>query len=368
MVSQSMTPEGFSEKLLSWHQQHGRKHLPWQQNNNAYRIWVSEIMLQQTQVITVIEYYQRFIQRFPDMQSLAAASLDEVLHLWAGLGYYSRARNLHRCAQQVVNQYQGQLPVQNLQAMEQLPGIGPSTAAAICAFSTGQRAVILDGNVKRVVARYFAIRGWPGRAHVSRELWKRADELTPHQKLESYTQAIMDLGATICTPRKPVCHVCPVAADCQARKLNLIAQLPEPKPRKNLPEKHRFALVLQDSQQRLLLEKRPDSGIWSGLWSLPEFECLETLQQWLKQEHPEAIYQEGSAEPMKHTFSHYRLMLQPIMAGLPQLVHCIAEPASPVFHRHTALGWYDPAQPASIGLAAPVTRLVKYLSKSGVNS
>ncbi|MBE0506157.1 MAG: A/G-specific adenine glycosylase [Marinospirillum sp.] len=363
-----MISEGFSEKLLQWHQQHGRKHLPWQQNKNPYYIWVSEIMLQQTQVITVIEYYQRFMQRFPSLPSLADASLDEVLHLWAGLGYYSRARNLHRCAQQVVAQHQGQLPVDDLQAMQQLPGIGPSTAAAICAFSTGQRAVILDGNVKRVVSRYFAVPGWPGQTHVSRELWQKADQLTPHQQLEDYTQAIMDLGATICTPRKPVCNLCPVAAACQARQLNLTGQLPEPRPKKILPEKHRFALVLLDIQQRIRLEQRPDSGIWGGLWSLPEFENLEALHQWLRQQHPTAICQTDQAEPMKHTFSHYRLILQPILARLPEPTYNVTEPQPEAFNAPIQpLNWYDPQNPVNIGLAAPVTGLIKSLSKSGVN-
>lgn len=363
-----MVSESFSDKLLQWYQQNGRKHLPWQQHKTPYNIWVSEIMLQQTQVITVIEYYQRFMQRFPNLQSLAEASLDEVLHLWAGLGYYSRARNLHRCAQQVVELHQGQLPAENPAALQQLPGIGPSTAAAICAFSTGQRAVILDGNVKRVVARYFAVRGWPGKTQVNRELWQKADLLTPHQQLEDYTQAIMDLGATICTPRKPQCHLCPVASDCLARQLNLTQQLPEPRPRKTLPEQHRFALVLLNSEQHLCLEQRPDSGIWGGLWSLPEFENAEALEQWLNQQYPAAIIQTEPAEPLQHTFSHYRLILQPVAARLSAPDCSLAEPSPAAFSTHTRpLSWYDPQQPAIIGVAAPVTRWIKHRPTSGAN-
>ena len=353
----------FAKQLLLWYQTHGRKSLPWQENRHPYNIWVSEIMLQQTQVITVIDYYQRFMARFPDVASLAAATSDEVLHLWSGLGYYTRARNLHRCAQQVVNDYQGEFPVNSLDAMKSLPGIGPSTAAAICAFSTGQRAVILDGNVKRVVARYFAIEGWYGKAEVTRKLLQAADELTPHAQLPEYTQAIMDLGATLCTRGKPKCKLCPVASGCAAKAHKLTATLPTPRPKKVLPHKTRYALVLLDNQQAIQLEKRPDQGIWGGLWSLPEFASQLELEHWLATYQPLAkltnlgTATEKTAETVQeHLFSHYRLTLHLCIAYLttPHLAENSA-------HYSQGLNWYDPNQFGSIGLAAPVKKLLPSL-------
>lgn len=354
-----MTTPTFSQQLLDWFQHQGRKTLPWQQTQDPYRIWVSEIMLQQTQVITVIDYYQRFMQRFADVASLAAASTEEVLHYWAGLGYYSRARNLHKCAQQVVAEHQGRFPVHDQALMEALPGIGPSTAAAIRAFSTGVRAVILDGNVKRVIARYFAISGWPGQTQVNRQLWQKADELTPSERLQAYTQAIMDLGALICTPRKPQCHLCPVASGCQALQQDKVSQLPTPRPTKTLPEQTRHALLLQDDQGRLLLERRPTKGIWAELWSLPEFEEATTLNDWLQHHFPQARINPEQPATQKHTFSHYRLHLQLLQARLPATQKTIQEPPVLAWQHPNSLNWYDPAQPASIGLAAPVNRIIQ---------
>lgn len=357
-----MSTATFASQLLCWYQTNGRKSLPWQENRLPYNIWISEIMLQQTQVITVIDYYQHFIARFPDVRSLAAATTDEVLHLWSGLGYYTRARNLHRCAQQVVNKHQGEFPVYSLAAMEDLPGIGPSTAAAICAFSTGQRAVILDGNVKRVVARYFAIEGWYGKSQVTKQLWRAADQLTPNEQLPEYTQAIMDLGATLCTRSKPKCDICPVASGCAAKEQNLTAVLPTPRPKKVLPERTRYALVLLDANQAIQLEKRPDNGIWGGLWSLPEFDSLLELKHWLATHQPSAELATKQETAQAHLFSHYRLTLHPWVARLPNQylkTECLQtwQLAENSANYSQGLNWYDLNQFGKIGLAAPIKKL-----------
>jgi len=359
-----MSSSTFANQLLHWYQTHGRQNLPWQNNRLPYNIWVSEIMLQQTQVTTVIDYYLRFIKRFPDVVSLASASSDEVLHLWSGLGYYTRARNLHRCAQQVVKEYQGEFPVNSLAAMESLPGIGPSTAAAICAFSTGKRAVILDGNVKRVVARYFAIEGWYGKTQVSRKLWQAADKLTPHHHLPEYTQAIMDLGAILCKRSKPKCEICPVASGCLAKQHNLTRVLPTPRPKKALPNQTRYALVILNSDGAIQLEKRPNQGIWGGLWSFPEFSTQQELQDWITTHQPLAKLEPSLKTVQKHLFSHYHLTLHLWIAHLttPQL----AENKASYSKR---LNWYDLNQLGSLGLAAPIKKLLPYLTQinSGEN-
>lgn len=353
-----MSNHPFASQLLLWYQSHGRQNLPWQKSRQAYNIWVSEIMLQQTQVATVINYYQRFMDRFPNLASLAAANSDEVLHLWSGLGYYTRARNLHLCAQQVIKEYQGEFPVHDLAAMQELPGIGPSTAAAICAFSTGQRAVILDGNVKRVVARYFAIEGWYGKAAVTRQLWQAADQLTPNQQIPEYTQAIMDLGATLCTRSKPKCDHCPVASGCLAKAKNLTTKLPTPRPKKVLPHKTLHALVLLDNQQAIQLEKRPEQGIWGGLWSLPEFISEEALKAWVATHQPLAKLASTPEAPQEHLFSHYRLTLHLWVAQLnkPHLAENSA-------NYRQSLSWYPINQFGKIGLAAPIKKLLPQLAK-----
>lgn len=350
----------FASRLLDWYHKQGRKHLPWQQEPTAYRVWVSEIMLQQTQVTTVIDYYQRFMQRFPDVFQLAEASQDEVLHLWAGLGYYTRARNLHACAQQVVAEQQGQFPVHSQQAMEALPGIGRSTAAAIIALSSNQRAVILDGNVKRVIARYFALTGWPGQAAVNRLFWEKADELTPADQAAAYTQAIMDLGATLCTPRQPACERCPVGEDCQALALGLTTQLPTPKPKKQRPEKQGYFLILSDAQGQIYLEQRPSPGIWGGLWSLPEFSSLEALQTWLRSHFPDALLASEPQPSLQHAFSHYHLQLHPWPARLVQSHH-LQEPQAEFGAEMTGRPWvwYNPHHSVNLGLPAPIKKLLK---------
>ncbi|SFC26681.1 A/G-specific DNA-adenine glycosylase [Marinospirillum celere] len=355
-----MKHESFAERLLSWYQHQGRKNLPWQQNPTPYRVWVSEIMLQQTQVATVIDYYQRFMQSFPDIFTLASASQEQVLHHWAGLGYYSRARNLHRCAQILVQEYQGHFPLQDQKAMEALPGIGPSTAAAIIALSSDQRAVILDGNVKRVVARYFALEGWPGKTAINRLFWKKADELTPATRAADYTQAIMDLGATLCTPRQPQCSQCPVKDHCKGLLQDKVSQLPSPKPKKALPTQERHFLVLNKNSKELLLQQRPQDGIWGGLWCLPDFTTREELEAWLTQTYPQARLEHQGLEPVKHVFSHYRLLIRPWQAHLADIsgIQEEAQTYSPSMAPTTSL-WYNPRQPANVGLPAPIKKLLE---------
>ena len=260
----------FSHKLLAWFDQHGRYDLPWQQNKTAYRVWLSEVMLQQTQVSTVIDYFLRFTDRFSDVFALAAAEEDEVLHLWTGLGYYNRARNLHRCAQIVVQQYQGEFPASQA-LLEQLPGIGRSTAAAICSIAYQQATTILDGNVKRVLTRYAAIEGWPGKKAIENQLWQLATELTPQQRNDDYTQAIMDLGATLCTRSKPRCGECPFTLDCLALAQDRVKQFPNSKPKKVKPVQHCYMLQLTDQYGRVYLQRRQAKGVWVGLYCFMEF-------------------------------------------------------------------------------------------------
>jgi len=266
----------FAIHLLKWYRQHGRHDLPWQKNKSLYSVWVSEIMLQQTQVVTVIPYYQNFMQRFPDIASLAAATQDEALRYWAGLGYYSRARNLHKAAALIVESHQGVFPVTYDEVLA-LPGIGPSTAGAILAQATGQRHAILDGNVKRVLARYQAIEGWPGQKTVEKQLWKYAESFTPESNVADYTQAIMDLGATLCARSSPKCDACPLVTDCKAFQLNRTAELPTKKPKKAIPVKQKRFLIIRNKRGEMLMEKRPPSGIWGGLWSLPELTMDEAV-------------------------------------------------------------------------------------------
>ena len=269
----------FSQRVLRWASKHGRHNLPWQKEVSPYRVWVSEIMLQQTQVETVIPYFEKFMQRFPDIQTLAKASQDEVLQYWSGLGYYARARNLHKAAQQVRDENAGAFP-EDIEAVVALPGIGRSTAAAILSISYNQRYAILDGNVKRVLARHGAVEGWPGKPKVAKQLWQFAEQYTPKTKNAEYTQAIMDLGATVCKRGKPNCSVCPVANDCRALALGLEKQLPHAKPKKILPVKDTCMLAITNENADVLMQRRPNHGIWGGLWSLPEFANEESALAW----------------------------------------------------------------------------------------
>lgn len=300
-------------QLIHWQTQHGRHHLPWQGTRDPYAIWLSEIMLQQTQVITVIPYYQRFIQRFPNIERLALATQDEVLACWSGLGYYSRARNLFHTAQIIKRDYQGKFP-QSIALIQQLPGIGRSTAAAIAVFAFGQNAAILDGNVKRVFTRYFGIDGYPGKADVQKQLWHKADACLPeknaNQSIETYTQALMDLGSIVCTRSKPHCTDCPLQHNCIAHLNNLTDKLPSPKPRKKLPEKETIFLMLI-KQDKILLEKRPNNGIWGGLWCPLEIPAGENSTTHCQKNYGLDVRIIGDIPPMNHTFTHFKLRIHP---------------------------------------------------------
>jgi A/G-specific adenine glycosylase len=345
---------GFADALLQWFDVAGRKHLPWQTQRSAYRVWISEIMLQQTQVATVIPYYQRFMLRFPGVESLAAAPLDEVLHLWTGLGYYARARNLHRAAQLLVNQHGGEFPASHA-AIQALPGIGRSTAAAILALSRDERHAILDGNVKRVLTRCFAIEGYPGATLVEAGLWSLAEACTPINRIADYTQAIMDLGAMVCTRSKPRCAQCPLQSRCLAAAQNLQALLPTPKPRVKRPQRIAYALLVQDDRGALLLEQRPPVGIWGGLWVCPQFDDRLTLQQWLQQHLQQPVdskLQELAA--IDHAFTHFDLQLRPCLLKLARPLLAVADT--------DRYRWYDPQQPQRIGLAKPVLSILELLS------
>jgi A/G-specific adenine glycosylase len=301
----------FSARLIAWQRQHGRHDLPWQNTRDPYRIWLSEIMLQQTQVSTVIPYYARFLGRFPDVAALAAAPIDDVMALWAGLGYYSRARNLHRCAQAVVDLHGGAFPT-SVDALADLPGIGRSTAAAIASFAFGARATILDGNVKRVLARVFGVEGFPGEKRVENAMWTLAESLLPingsDDDVSAYTQGLMDLGATLCVRGKPDCARCPFADDCVANVTGRQRALPAARPKKAVPTRRTWMLVLRDGDA-VMLEKRPPSGIWGGLWSLPEAADEDTLA-----ERARDLGGDGEVlplAPLTHTFTHFRLDIEP---------------------------------------------------------
>lgn len=344
----------FSQKLLHWYTQHGRHDLPWQQNRTLYRVWVSEIMLQQTQVTTVIPYFERFMARFPDIHALADASQDEVLHLWTGLGYYARARNLHKAAQIIRDDYANQFP-EDFELVLALPGIGRSTAGAILAQALGQRHVILDGNVKRVLTRVYAIEGWPGKKDIENQLWALAESLTPDQQLTDYTQAIMDLGATACA-RKPNCPACPVIDLCVAHQQDNVTNYPTPKKRKALPVKTTHMLVLQNKAGEVLLQQRPPSGIWGGLWSLPEYseDNTDNIQQWCEQQLGLRIDSIESQPLFRHTFSHFHLDITPIACQVKSPANHVMEATNRV--------WYNTQQPESLGLPAPVLKILNQLN------
>ncbi len=311
-MQSEITVQGFAQRIWAWQRTHGRQHLPWQRTRDPYRVWLSEIMLQQTQVSTVIPYYERFLARFPDIATLAAAAQEEVMPYWAGLGYYARARNLHRCAQELVARHGGRFPAHSRDIAE-LPGIGRSTAAAIAAFSYGERSPILDGNVKRVFARHFAIHGHPGQAAVERRLWGLAEtainQAPADLDMTAYTQGLMDLGSQVCTRGKPQCAECPVAATCEAKRLGLELVLPEPRPRRNIPDRH-CAMLLLHGDGHVLLEKQPEPGLWGGLWSLPRFDSAEALAAACRNMGVE-VSEDGRMATFVHTFTHFRLHIEP---------------------------------------------------------
>jgi A/G-specific adenine glycosylase len=349
-----LTPQCFAEQVLAWFDRWGRNDLPWQRDVSPYRVWVSEVMLQQTQVAVVIPYFERFMMRLPTVAALAADSLDDVLHLWSGLGYYARARNLHRAAGTVVSDYGGVLPTEPAQ-LEALPGIGRSTAAAVLSLALGQRHAILDGNVKRVLARCFATPGWPGRAQVLARLWDLAERCTPTERVGAYNQAMMDLGATLCTRIAPACGRCPLAGGCVALARGEVAAFPAPKPRREVPVREVRLLVLRNAAGGVLLERRPPMGIWGGLWSLPECPPGSEPQDWCRIHLGVVPSRVEKLPQRRHSFTHFRLDIQPLAVDLDQAAN-LADSS-----QHA---WYDPACPGPLGLAAPVARLLAELAAS----
>lgn len=346
-----LTDPAFSAAVIGWQKAHGRHALPWQNTRDAYRIWLSEIMLQQTQVAAVLGYYARFLDRFPTLQALADAPSEDVMAQWAGLGYYTRARNLHACAKRVVAEYGGTFP-SDPALLADLPGIGRSTAAAISAFSSGTRAAILDGNVKRVFARAFGIDEFPGVKSVEDGLWRRADALLPHEGIEAYTQGLMDLGATLCTRSKPDCPRCPLQQRCVAHASGRTAELPVRKPKKTNPEKQAALLLVIDGGQ-VLLERRAQSGIWGGLMSLPEVDGHVVRGAVDNEALTRAAARFGEVEeveplmPLVHVFTHYKLNIAPYKVVLAQRA---ATPAQHV--------WWDLKDVEKAALPAPVKKLL----------
>ncbi len=345
----------FANKLLTWYDQHGRKDLPWQQPRSPYQVWISEIMLQQTQVATVIPYFQRFMQSFPTVSALAEATTDHVLQHWSGLGYYARGRNLHKAAQFIVDELHGEFPTTR-DAWQALPGIGRSTAAAICAQAFNLPEAILDGNVKRVLARYHAVEGWPGDKAVENKLWIHAEKYVPQARVADYTQALMDLGAVVCRRSKPQCTACPLQKSCIANKENLTSDLPHRKPRKALPIKTTNMLVLCLKDNRVLLEKRPPVGIWGGLWSFPESQDRESLAKYCQQNFAVAVKSTKSLASFRHTFSHFHLDITPI------LLHIDTKPKQ-IMDSDSYL-WYNLNEPANFGLAAPMQKILQDLENN----
>jgi A/G-specific adenine glycosylase len=342
-----------SSRLLAWFTRHGRKDLPWQLQRTPYRVWVSEIMLQQTQVATVIPYYNRFMQRFPDVAALASASQDQVLHHWSGLGYYARARHLHAAAQQVVEQFNGHFP-ETLDTIMALPGIGRSTAGAVLALACGQREAILDGNVKRVLARFHAIEGWPGRAQVQKQLWALAERHTPAQQVAEYTQAIMDLGATVCTRSRPACEHCPLQRACVASQSGRQTEFPTPRPGKVLPVRSTRMLMLVNPDHGILLEQRPPAGIWGGLWGFPEPGDDAPVERWALETLGIQVDILESWPVVRHTFSHFHLDITPVLGLTNNHNSRIMDDAGRL--------WYEPASNDELGFAAPVEKLINRLS------
>ncbi len=361
-------PADFAAALLAWFDRHGRKDLPWQRPATPYRVWVSEIMLQQTQVAVVIPYFERFLARFPDVQALAAADLDAVLHLWSGLGYYARARNLHRAARMVIERHGGALP-QDMVALRALPGIGRSTAGAIGSLAQGRREPILDGNCKRVLARCFAVPGWPGRSRVLSALWRLADELAPAARTGAYNQAMMDLGATLCTRRAPACARCPLAARCIARHQGAQLTYPTPKPKQDNPVRCTLLLLPVTPDGRLLLERRAPAGVWGGLWMPPALgvppapgvrralgdAALDgaweaAAADWCRQRLGTEPLRLEMLPPRRHSFTHFHLAIEAALLHLTRVPARVADGAS--------TAWVNPSTPGELGLPAPIRRLL----------
>lgn len=353
MTSHSLqTTNDFAQTLLEWFDQHGRKDLPWQIDKTPYRVWVSEIMLQQTQVSAVIAYYQNFMAHFPDLETLASANIDSVLQHWAGLGYYARARNLHKAAQQIISEFAGEFP-DKVEGLLELPGIGRSTAGAIMSIAFRKPAAILDGNVKRVLCRIQGITGWPGKKDIEQTLWQLAEALTPEQRVDDYTQAIMDLGATLCTRRKPQCTACPFQTECQAMQQGLQNSIPAPKPKKTIPTKALWITRIESKDGALLLQKRPDKGIWGGLYSLPEF-STELDQSGVAEAAARQFgFNTGEIRALPefhHVFSHYKLKLKPLAIKTDAAAYTLPDEAT-----HA---WHHPENLSETGLPAPIKKFL----------
>lgn len=334
----------FARRLLKWWQSHGRHDLPWQKDRTPYRVWVAEIMLQQTQVSTVIPYFERFTAAFPTLESLARAPVDEVLAHWSGLGYYARARNLHAAARHCLEQHEGHVPA-DADRLEALPGIGRSTANAIVAQAYDRRAPILDGNVKRVLARHAGVEGWPGRSAVLRALWSEAEARTPADRAADYTQAIMDLGATVCTSRRPDCGNCPVADDCTARRANRIEEFPAARPKRPRPRREATLIIVENEHSEVLMQRRPPSGIWGGLWSLPEREDLE---------RPPAAENVSAPETIRHQFTHFTLDIRFERIRVTGELN-VAD--------RDDLRWLEPGEALKSGLPQPIRHVIEGLRR-----
>ncbi|STX28722.1 A/G-specific adenine glycosylase [Legionella beliardensis] len=348
MMNNEAIYQNFSYPLLAWFDHHGRKNLPWQYPKSAYRVWVSEIMLQQTQVQTVIPYFERFMTSFPTVKHLACADEDTLLSHWSGLGYYSRARNMHKAAKIITSDFNGQFPA-DLNQLMQLPGIGPSTAAAIASLAFNQPTAILDGNVKRVLTRYFMIDGWPEQAQIKNQLWQLANQCMPSKRCADYTQAIMDLGATCCTVKRPACSHCPVQETCLAYLNKKVAHYPFRKVKKVLPTKTQHFLLLHTDDNKIYLEKRPPTGLWGGLWCLPTLDIEEEPIDYLAQWYDITLMQAKPLPNFKHTFSHFHLYINPTAFKIEHKSCYVAEGAGK---------WFAPQELTSIGLAKPIYQII----------
>ena len=355
-AAEDLAPDELARRVLDWFDRHGRHDLPWQHPATPYRVWVSEVMLQQTQVTTVIPYFLRFVERFADVASLAAAPVDEVLHLWSGLGYYARARNLHKAAQLMVAEHGGELP-ETLEAVMALPGLGRSTAGAILSLGRHQHHPILDGNCKRVWARYGAVTGHPAQPATANLLWAMAERYTPAERCRDFNQAIMDLGATLCTRSRPDCAGCPLREGCVALAQGNPQAYPEPRPRKTLPVRAVRMLVLQ-SEEGVLLLKRPPTGIWGGLWSLPECEPGDDWRELCRREWGVEPVEAQPLPAFSHTFSHFRLDVEPLWVRVSERPGVMEGPERV---------WYNSRSPDALGVAAPVSRLLEALEEGEVD-
>jgi len=339
-------------RLIRWQARHGRHDLPWQGTRDPYRVWLSEVMLQQTQVATVIPYYERFLARFPDVKSLAGAPLDDVLALWSGLGYYSRARNLHAAARVLVESYGSCFP-RTCEALAALPGVGRSTAAAIAVFAFGGREAILDGNVKRVLARHFAERGYPGEKRIENRLWKIAEAQLPAKNIERYTQALMDLGAGVCTRKQPACASCPLRMSCEAHARGKEEAYPAPRPRRVLPRRETSMLLLL-REGEVLLEKRPPTGVWGGLWCLPEMPVGADPREYCERRFGAKRIHATRLPLLRHGFTHFTLDVTPLVCRLEVAASFLAEPG------HV---WLVLEEAARAAIPAPVRKLLLALKR-----